>query len=400
MTWTGSRAREEEDMRVIGMISGTSADAIEVVVCEIEGAPPRLELSVVGARSEPLAPELQQRIHAAATIEGSDVEIVCLLDAEVAEAFAAAALATIASMDLSPEDVDLVGSHGQTLWHAVREDGSVAGSLQVGNGSRIAERTGITTISDLRSRDIAAGGQGAPIVAYVDWLLSRHATRYRAIQNLGGIGNVAYLPPLADAHTRPLAFDTGPANVLIDVVMSLISDRRVSYDRDGATATRGTVDEAWVAELLHHSYFERRPPKTTGRELFSPAMAATLLAAGRARGLRDEDVVATLTAYAADSVVDQYQRFLPRPPDEVIAAGGGTRNPVLMARLAGRLSPGSPLLTYEDLGYASQHKEAMAMAVLAYETWHGRPGTLPEFTGARHPVPMGAINPGRWMPST
>jgi anhydro-N-acetylmuramic acid kinase len=399
MTWTSSRAREEEDMRVIGMISGTSADAIEVVVCEIEGAPPRLELSVVGARSEPLAPELQQRIHAAATIEGSDVEIVCLLDAEVAEAFAAAALATIASMDLSPEDVDLVGSHGQTLWHAVREDGSVAGSLQVGNGSRIAERIGITTVSDLRTRDIAAGGQGAPIVAYVDWLLSRHATRYRAIQNLGGIGNVAYLPPLSDAHTRPLAFDTGPANVLIDVVMSLISDRRAPYDRDGATAGRGAVDEAWVNELLRHPYFERRPPKTTGRELFGPAMGAELLAAGRARGLRDEDIVASITAYAADSVADQYERFLPRPPDEVIAAGGGTRNPVLMARLAQRLPPQS-LLTYEDLGYASHHKEAMAMAVLAYETWHGRPGTLPEFTGVRRPVLMGAISPGRKMPST
>jgi anhydro-N-acetylmuramic acid kinase len=385
-------------MRVMGMISGTSADAIEVVACDISGVPPRLGLKVLAARSELIPIELQRRIHAAATVEGSDVEAICLLDAEIGEAFAAAALATVADMGLRPADLDLIGSHGQTLWHAVRDDGTVAGTLQVGNGSRIAERTGITTISDLRSRDIAAGGQGAPIVAYVDWLLTRHETAYRAIQNLGGIGNVAYLPPATDDQTRPVAFDTGPANVLIDVLMTLISDGRESCDRDGATAARGTVDEAWVTELLRHSYFERRPPKTTGRELFSPAMGAELLARGRERGHSDDDTVATITAFSADSVADQYRRFLPVPPGEVIAAGGGTRNPTLMARLAERLPADTRLLTYEQLGYASEQKEAIAMAVLAYETWHGRPGTLPEFTGVRHPVPMGVINPGLRTP--
>ena len=385
-------------MRVIGMISGTSADAIEVVVCQINGAPPRLELSVLAARTVSMSMALQRRIHAAATVEGSDVEAICLLDAEIAEAFAEAAIETVADMDLSTPDIDLIGSHGQTIWHAVRDDGSVDSSLQIGNGSRVAERTGITTVSDLRSRDIAAGGQGAPIVAYVDWLLSRHDWAYRAIQNLGGMGNVAYLPPVSDEQTRPLAFDTGPANVLIDVLMTLITEGDESFDRDGATAARGTIDEGWVAQLLGHPYFERMPPKTTGRELFSPAMGAELLIAGRQRGLADEDILATITAFSADSVIDQFDRFLPVPPDEVIAAGGGTRNPVLMARLAERLPTSTRLLTYEDLGYASHHKEAMAMAVLAYETWHGRPGTLPEFTGARHPVLMGAINPGQRMP--
>jgi anhydro-N-acetylmuramic acid kinase len=382
-------------MRVIGMISGTSADAIEAVTCHITGAPPHLELTVLASRTVPIPIALQQRIHAAATVDGSDVEAICLLDAELADAFAEAALAMIAEMGLRPDDMDLIGSHGQTLWHAVREDGSVAGSLQIGNGSRIAERTGITTVSDLRSRDIAAGGQGAPIVAYVDWLLVRHASAYRAIQNLGGIGNVAYLPPISDDGTRPLAFDTGPANVLIDVLMTLLTDGRESFDRDGATAARGRIDETWVTELLHHPFYERIPPKTTGRELFSPSMGAALLAQGRRRGLADEDIVASITALSADSVSDQYRRFLPVPPDEVIAAGGGTRNPRLMARLAEQLPAGTKLLTFEDIGYASHQKEAMAMAVLAHETWHGRPGALPEFTGVRHPVLMGAINPGR-----
>jgi anhydro-N-acetylmuramic acid kinase len=385
-------------MRVLGLISGTSADAIEVVACDIGGAPPRLELSVLGGRSVPIERELQRRIHAAATVEGSDVEAICLLDAEIAEAFAAAALATVEELGLAPDEIDLIGSHGQTLWHAVDADGVVQGSLQVGNGSRIAERTGTTTISDLRSRDIAAGGQGAPIVAYVDWLLSRHESAYRAIQNLGGIGNVAYLPPLSDESTPPQAFDTGPANVLIDVLMTHISRGAARYDRDGATAAQGTVDVAWVRELLALPYFERRPPKTTGRELFSPAMGADLLAAGRARGLADADIVATATAFSAASVADQYRRFLPVPPDEVVAAGGGTRNPVLMARLAEALPAGTRILTYEDLGFASHQKEATAVAVLAHETWHGRPGTLPAFTGVRHAVPMGAINPGPRMP--
>ncbi len=386
-------------MRIIGLISGTSADAIETVCCDIVGAPPHLELEILAALTVPIPMERQARIHAAATVEGSDVESICLLDAELGEAFAAAALSLIEEAGLRPEDIDVIGSHGQTLWHAVRDDGSVASSLQIGNGSRIAERTGITTISDLRSRDIAAGGQGAPIVAYVDWLLFRHAAAYRAIQNMGGLGNVAYLPPISDDETPPMAFDTGPANVLIDVLMTLLTDGLESYDRDGAIAASGRIDEAWVAELLAHPYYDRTPPKTTGRELFSPAMGAEYLAQGRARGLRDEDVVASVTALSADTVVDQYRRFLPVPPDEVIVAGGGTRNPRLMARLAERLPNGIRLATFEDLGYASHQKEAVAMAVLAHETWQGRPGTRREFTGVNHPVLMGAINPGRRMPS-
>jgi anhydro-N-acetylmuramic acid kinase len=380
------------------MISGTSADAIEAVCCQIDGAPPRLELRVLMAQTTPIPADLQRRIHAAATVEGSDVESITLLDAELGELFAGAAIRLATEMGMSPEHIDLIGSHGQTIWHAVDDDGSVAGSLQIGNGARVAERTGATTISDLRSRDIAAGGQGAPIVAYVDWLLSRHQTAYRAVQNLGGIGNVAYLPPLADETTSPLAFDTGPANVLIDVLMTQISDGSVSYDEDGRFAAGGTVDEAWAAELLRLPYYELEPPKTTGRELFSPAMGREMLETGRGRGLSDADVVATVTAYSADSVADQYGRFLPRPPDEVIAAGGGTRNPVFMARLAASM-PGARVMTYEDLGFASHTKEAMAVAVLAHETWHGRPGTLPAFTGVRHPVLMGAIHLGRRTPA-
>jgi anhydro-N-acetylmuramic acid kinase len=337
--------------------------------------------------------QLRGRIHAVAAGTG-DVEAVCLLDFELGERFAQAALGVMEAAGLGARDISLIGSHGQTIWHAVREDGSVAGTLQVGSAAVIAERTGVTTVSDLRSRDVAAGGQGAPLVAYVDWLLLRHPTRSRAVQNLGGIGNVAFLPPITDERTPPVAFDTGPANVLIDIVMGLLTDGLLAYDEDGAMAARGRVVEAWLDELLAHPYYAQPPPKTTGRELFSPAMGAALLAEGRGRGLADADIVATLTALPGASVADQYRRFLPALPDEVIAAGGGARNRVLMAGLRERLPHGVRLMTLDELGIASHQKEALAMAVIAHETWHGRAGSLPPFTGVRHPVILGSITPG------
>jgi anhydro-N-acetylmuramic acid kinase len=381
-------------MRVLGLISGTSADAVEAVLADIEGAPPSVRQRIVAGSSTPLPADVRERIHAVAAGQG-DARAVCLLGAELGERFAAAALELIADAGLRPADIDLIGSHGQTIWHAVRDDGSVAGTLQVGDAAVIAERTGITTVSDLRARDVAAGGQGAPLVAYLDWLLLRHAERPRALQNLGGIGNVCLLPPLSAGDTRPLAFDTGPANALIDILVSLLTDGRLAFDEDGRMAARGTVDEGWLIELLEHPYFGRRPPKTTGRELFGPAMARALLGEGRHRALGDVDILATVTALSADSVADQYRRFLPTPPQEVIVSGGGARNPVLMARLVARLPPGTRVRHLEELGIPGHQKEALAMAVLAYETWHGRTGTLPELTGARHAVVLGSITPGR-----
>jgi anhydro-N-acetylmuramic acid kinase len=188
-------------VRVIGLISGTSADAIEAVLADISGEPPGLRQQVLAGRSVAMPEQLRGRIHAVAAGTG-DAEAVCLLDFELGERFAQAALGVMEAAGLGARDISLIGSHGQTIWHAVREDGSVAGTLQVGSAAVIAERTGVTTVSDLRSRDVAGGGQGAPLVAYVDWLLLRHPTRSRAVQNLGGIGNVAFLPPITDERTR------------------------------------------------------------------------------------------------------------------------------------------------------------------------------------------------------
>jgi anhydro-N-acetylmuramic acid kinase len=275
----------------------------------------------------------------------------------------------------------------------VEADGKVGATLQLTEAAILAERTGITTISNFRPRDVAAGGQGAPLTAYVDWLLLRHPTKWRAVQNIGGIGNVTFLPPLSDTRSKPLAFDTGPGNALIDSIIVQLSGGAQAFDRDAALAQRGRLDEDWLQELLAHPYYEIKPPKTTGRELFSKAMAAELVEEGQRRGNDDATILATVTALTAQSIVDAYEHFAPARVEEVILGGGGRHNPVMISLLQGLL-PSTPVLTHEDVGMDSDNKEALVFAVLAHETWHARPSTLPALTGAEHPVVLGQITPG------
>jgi anhydro-N-acetylmuramic acid kinase len=380
-------------MLIVGLISGTSADGIDAALCEISGAPPRLQARIVHAITHPYPDGFQQRIHNTCLPELSRVDDICQLNAELGEHFARAVQHVIADAGRSPADVDLIGSHGQTVWHMVQPDGRVTSTLQLTEAAVIAERTAITTVCNFRPRDIAAGGQGAPLTSYADWVLLRHPDHWRAVQNLGGIGNVTFLPPLSDTSSAPLALDTGPSNALIDSAVILITSGKQRYDRDGLLAARGSVDEDWLRALLTHPYYQRQPPKTTGRELFGPPMAAELFAQGRARGLDDASILATLTALTAASIADAYQRFAPAPIAEVIAGGGGTRNPTLMAMLRQRLDP-VPVRTHEDIGLDSDNKEALVFALLAHETWHARPGNHPALTGADHPVVMGQIVPG------
>lgn len=380
-------------MLVVGLISGTSADAVDAAVCAIQGVPPQIEARIVHAITYAYPEGFQQRIHRACTPEQSRVDEVCQLNADLGEHFAEAARAVISGAGLAVSEVDLIGSHGQTVWHMVDPDGRATSTLQLTEAAIIAERTGITTISNFRPRDIAAGGQGAPLTSYADWLLLRHPTHWRAVQNLGGIGNVTFLPPITDHTSPPLAFDTGPSNALIDAASEILTQGAQSYDRNGQLAAQGTVDVEWLRALLAHPYYQRQPPKTTGRELFGPDMAAALVAEGRSRKLRDVDIMATLTALTAASIADAYRRFAPVPVPEVILGGGGTRNPMLVGMLHERLQPAA-VRTHEDIGLDSDNKEALVFALLAYETWHARPGTHPALTGAHHPVVLGQITPG------
>lgn len=380
-------------MYIIGLISGTSADAIDAALCEITGEPPQIAARIVHAITYPYPDGFQQRVLDAGLPDESRVDELCQLNADLGEQFAAAALAVLADAGIAAGEVDLIGSHGQTVWHMVEPSGEATSTLQLAEAAVIAERTGITTVDNFRPRDIAAGGQGAPLTSYADWVLLRHATHWRAVQNLGGIGNVTFLPPKTDTVSAPLAFDTGPSNALIDVVIHNLTNGAEGFDRNGQLAAQGQVNDTWLEQLLTHAYYKRQPPKTTGRELFGAAMGAALLTEGRALGLSDADIVATLTALSAASIVDAYDRFAPALIAEVILHGGGTRNPVLVQMLRDRLAP-LLVRTHEDIGLDSDNKEALVFALLAHETWHARPGIHPALTGAQHPVVLGQITPG------
>ena len=379
-------------MKVIGLMSGTSADGVDAAVVEIRGAPPDLTVEVLSFAFVPFDADQRASIFGLFDPARGTVDRICRMNFALGEWFAAATLHAIEQAGLSPGDVALVGSHGQTIYHAVGADSPVKSTLQIGEAAVIAARTGITTVADFRVADVARGGQGAPLVSYVDWLLLRHPTLTRAVQNIGGIANVTYLPP-GDNVTGVIAFDTGPGNMLIDDAAGRATAGAQAYDRDGALAAQGQVDQGLLAELLTHPYLGLPPPKTTGREQFGASFASEVWARATARGLGGEDVVATLAALTAASIADAYRRFLPNVPDEVILGGGGASNPVLVAMLRQRLAP-ARVIAHEAVGISSDAKEAVAFAVLAYEAIHGRPGNLPTCTGADSPAGLGKITPG------
>jgi anhydro-N-acetylmuramic acid kinase len=376
-------------MYIIGLMSGTSADGIDAALCQISGTLPQLSAHILDSITVPYPTETRARILAACQPHTSSVDTLCLLNFELADAFADV---TMTLMERNNVSVDLIASHGQTVWHHVDADGRVNATLQIGEPAVIRERTKITVISNFRARDVAAGGQGAPLIGYVDWLLLRREKGWRAVQNIGGMANVTFLPPLNEPDREVLVFDIGPGNALIDAAVGLLTSGVQTYDANGEMAQRGKPDRVWLDALLSHLYFHRPPPKTTGRELFGSEMARELVEAGLARGLSPDDIIATLTALTVESITSAYARFAPAPIEDVVIGGGGQHNPFMMEGLLRILEV--PVLRHEAFGVNSDHKEALAFALLAYETWHNRPGTLPSQTGARHPVVLGQITPG------
>lgn len=381
-------------MLVLGLMSGTSADGVDVAICDIRGAPGNLTADLLHGATYEYDASMRQRILTCCDPTASRINQIAALHVDLAEVFAQRALESVKEAGLTSGQIDLIGSHGQTLWHNVLPSGRVNVSLQIVEPAVIAERTGITAISNFRARDIAAGGQGAPLTGYIDWLLLRHPRHWRAIQNIGGMGNVTFLPPLADVSSSPIAFDTGPGNALLDIAVAHITGGAKNYDRDGQLAGQGRVNEEWLDELLGHPYYARDYPKTTGRETFGTAAALDLVAEAQRRGISSFEIIATLTALTATNIADAYQRFAPAPVQEVILGGGGRHNPVLVGLLRQLLAPAS-VITHEDIGMDSDFKEALVFAVLAHETWRGRPASLPALTGARHASVLGQITPGR-----
>lgn len=370
-------------MRIIGLMSGTSADGIDAALCEITGAPPRLEAKILKGLTLPYDADTRGTIIDACNPKLSKVDELCRLNFDLSRQF-------VKAIEELGEEADLIASHGQTVWHDVNEQGRVTSTLQLGSGAVLAEETGITVINNFRERDVAAGGQGAPLTAYVDYLLLRHETKWRAIQNIGGMGNVSFLPPLSLPDAPLMAFDTGVGNAWIDEVVYRFTNGEKTYDKDGKYASEGQVRGATLELLLDHPYYQQKPPKTTGRELFSMEYLNNILSFSK---FKLRDAAATFTALTAHSIANAYHDFAPAPIEEVIVGGGGSRNPVLMKMLSDLLAP-TPVMNHESIGINSDYKEALVFAVLAYESWHNRPATLPSQTGARHASVLGQITPG------
>lgn len=365
-------------MRVIGLMSGTSYDAIDAAAADLSLVGDSLVLRPLGLVSEAYDEVLREALAAALPPGTTSMAQVCRLDTRIGQAFAAAAVR--ADRELCEGRAELVASHGQTVYHWA-EDGKVHGTLQLGQPAWIAEATGLPVVADFRPRDIAAGGQGAPLVSLVDllWLRGRPGTPVAL--NIGGIANL----------TAPdgTAFDTGPGCALIDAAARGFSGGRLAYDVDGALAGRGGVHEPLLLRLLEEPYYALPAPKTTGKELFHLGHLRDALAGFGT--LPAEDVVATLTMLTARTVAEAVRAA---GATEVIASGGGTRNPVLMTMLAQRL-PGVSLRTSDELGLPAAAKEAYAFAVLGFLTAHALPGGVPAATGARHARVLGSVTPGR-----
>ncbi len=365
----------------VGLMSGTSMDGVDAAVCRVAGSGAGARLRVLGFLHRPYPRRLRERLRALAE-GGTTAREVCLLNDAVGEAFADAAEAAARAAGVRP---DFAGSHGQTIWHEPGRGGRRTATLQIGEASLVAERLGCPVVSDFRPRDCAAGGQGAPLVPYADWVLFRRPGRVLAIQNLGGIGNVTVVTPDLGGV---FAFDTGPANLPVDEAVRAITGGREAFDRGGRRAARGRVDAGLLRDLLRHPFLRRRPPRSSGREEFGGRFVAGL----RRRRLRPDDLVATLTRFSAAATADAYRRFvLPRARlDGVLLCGGGARNPVLVAHLRGLLAP-IPVGFTEDAGLPGPMKEAASFALLAAETLAGVPSSVPAATGAARPVLLGKV---------
>jgi len=377
--------------RVAGVMSGTSLDGVDVCLARfwLEGDRPRFHLE--GFATYPFPDNLKAALLAQLNPETSRIDRLAELDGWLGEWFAESVLRLLSELGVSPDDVDLVGSHGQTIWHAPH--GPHPATLQLGDGSVIAVRTGITTVSDFRPADVAAGGQGAPLVPFADRVLFSEPDRPVALLNLGGIANVTWLAP---GGTSLMAFDTGPANMVVDRFVERMSRGHATFDRDGALARAGSVHPDLLGAWLSHPYFSRLPPKSTGREEFGHAQSDAWYDAAIARGLDPQDLVATATALTARSIARALTDFCPPDsrPTEVIASGGGASNPELMRQLAEAIAP-IPLVPLESRGVSSDAKEALAFALFAYLAARGLGNHAPEATGAREPLILGKMAPGR-----
>jgi anhydro-N-acetylmuramic acid kinase len=377
-------------------MSGTSADGIELALTRISGAPPHLNAKLLNHTSVSFPPKLRKEILRVAEQQPISAGSLSQLNFHLGEIFADAALTACRRFRIAPKNIALIGSHGQTIFHqgqpAPYLGRKTASTLQVGEPAVIAARTGITTVADFRPADIAQGGQGAPLVPYADYVLYRHRKLGRVSLNLGGIANITVIP----ANGKPsqvFAFDTGPANMLIDALVAHFSHNRQRFDKDARLAQQGRAIPALLDELMRDPYLKLAPPKSTGREYYGRSYLQKLLASGKRHHAKPNDLIRAATIFTALSVVDALNRFVLRKTKihQLIVSGGGSHNALIMGQISATL-PAIQIVPSSQIGVPEDAKEAFAFALLAYETFHQRPSNIPSATGARGPAILGKIS--------
>ncbi len=377
-------------------MSGTSADAIDVALTKISGAPPNLTAELLDHTSTKFPPAIRKEILRVAEQQPVPAGVLSQLNFRLGEVLAESARVACKRFQIATKKVALIGSHGQTVFHQGKPipylGRPTASTLQIGEPSVIAARTGITTIADFRPADIALGGQGAPLVPYADYLLYCHPKLGRVSLNLGGIANITVLPAAAKP-SQVFAFDTGPANMLIDALVTHFTRGRQCYDKNAAIAQTGSSNPALINELMRDRYLKQPPPKSTGREYYGGAYVGKLLTAGRRHKAKPADLIRATTIFTALSVVDALNRFVltKHKVNQVIVSGGGARNPLILGQLAAAI-PRVEIIPSAQLGVPEDAKEAFAFALMAYETFHQRHANLPSATGARGPAILGKIS--------
>lgn len=371
-------------MKIIGLMSGTSMDGVTGALSDIKLSDGELDVDLIDYETFPYPEDLKNRLMD--LVKGGSVKGLCRANFEIGEQFASVANRL---MRRTEGAVELIGSHGQTVCHSPpTKDQKQTFTLQIGEPDVIAEATGVTTVADFRTRDVAAGGEGAPLIPYVDYRLFQSSQEDRVALNLGGIANVTYLPKGGTIDDL-IAFDTGPGNMVIDQLVREYTRGKREYDEDGLWAEKGNVDKEMLSLLMEHSYIRKEPPKTTGREDFGEEFTKEVIATGKDMGLSREDVLATVTRFTVEAVKKNCSRHLSKI-DSVIAAGGGTKNNTLMRELRSRLDP--KVVTTDDFGIPPEAKEAVGFALLAHETHRDVPSNVPGATGAIKQVLLGKVS--------
>ncbi|WJY26368.1 anhydro-N-acetylmuramic acid kinase [Sporosarcina trichiuri] len=378
----------------IGLMSGTSVDGIDAVLVEISGSEGDLQVSVKESAGTAYTPEERKELLRISTEATSDLQSISSMNFHLGKKFGEAVNELLEKSGHTAGDIHFVSSHGHTIFHQPYKGDSPldeTNTLQIGDISVISDATNIAVVGDFRTADMAAGGHGAPLTSYIDYLLFSNSDRSRAVQNIGGIGNVTYVPKNG-RRDQILSFDTGPGNMVIDEVVYRVSGQTETYDKDGRYAREGRIDDGLLAFMNEHEYLQVEPPKTTGREVFGSHFVDGIFE--KFGHLDAKDLVATVSEWTALTITDSYKKFLigkDNEIDEVIIGGGGSYNPYLLERIAHHL-PGITVGVHEDHGFSSDLKEAMGFALLGYQCLKGEYNQLPSATGADHSVIMGKVS--------